>query len=129
MSLPRLFAGALAVCCAAITVTAVPAAAAIPSSLILTARASNEPAHVVRLTCDPTGGTHPDAQTTCMQIARVGGDLTKLPAIEEHRFCPMIFAPITVTASGLWRGMPVLFEDNYTNGCVRDNRTGSLFRF
>jgi hypothetical protein len=111
------------------TATAVPAAAAMPSALTLTATTDGQAPHVVELTCDPDGGTHPDPQTACMQLSQVDGDIAQLPATQAHIFCPMIFQPITVTATGLWRGRTVLFQDKYTNSCERDNRSGLLFRF
>jgi len=64
-----------------------------------------------------------------MQLSQVDGDVAHLPATQAHIFCPMIFQPITVTATGLWRGRTVQFQDKYTNGCERDNKTGLLFRF
>ncbi len=129
MPLPRLLAGAAALSLAAVCVTAVPAAATMPSVLTLTTTTNGYAPHVVELTCDPDGGTHPDSQTACMQLSQVDGDVAHLPASQVHIFCPMIFQPITVTATGLWRGRTVQFRDEYTNGCERDNRTGMLFRF
>lgn len=129
MAIPRVLAGAVALCAAAVCVTAVPAAAAMPSSLTLTATTDGQAPHVVELTCDPDGGDHPDVQTACMQLAEVQGDIAHMPATQAHVFCPMIFQPITVSAAGLWRGRTVLFRDRYTNGCERDNKTGTLFRF
>lgn len=129
MALPRVLTGAVALCAAAICVTAVPAAAAMPSALTLTATTSGQAPHVVELTCDPDGGSHPDAQTACMQLSQVDGDIAHLPPTQAHIFCPMIFQPITVTATGVWRGQPVRFQDRYTNSCERDNKTGLLFRF
>ena len=129
MALPRVLAGAAALCALAACVTAAPAAAAMPSALTLTATTDGQAPHVVELTCDPDGGNHPDAQTACMQLSQVDGDIAHLPASQVHIFCPMIFQPITVSATGLWRGRTVLFQDKYTNGCERDNKTGNLFRF
>jgi hypothetical protein len=129
MAIPRVLAGAVALCAAAVCVTAVPAAAAMPSTLTLSATTDGQAPHLVQLTCDPAGGTHPDAQTACMQLSQVDGDIAHLPGTEAHIFCPMIFQPITVSATGLWRGRTVLFQDKYTNSCERDNKTGDLFRF
>jgi hypothetical protein len=129
MALPRVLAGAAAVFTVAACVTALPAAAAMPSTLTLTAATNGGTPHVVELTCDPAGGNHPDAQTACMQLEQVDGDIATMPGTEAHIFCPMIFQPITVTATGLWRGRLVHFQDRYTNGCERDNKTGNLFRF
>ena len=134
MATPRVLACAVALStivmgAAAAGVTAAPATAAMPSTLTLSATTAGQAPHVVELTCDPAGGTHPDAQTACMQLSQVDGDITTMPGTEAHIFCPMIFQPITVTATGLWRGRAVLFQDKYTNGCERDNKTGNLFRF
>ncbi|EWM15963.1 SSI family serine proteinase inhibitor [Kutzneria sp. 744] len=129
MALPRILAGAAALCVAAVCVTAVPAAAAMPSTLSLTATTRGQAPHVVELTCDPVAGTHPDAQLACLQLDQVDGDIANMPGTEAHIFCPMIFQPIKVSATGLWRGRTVLFQDSYTNSCERDNKTGSLFRF
>lgn len=129
MAIPRVLAGAVAVCAAAVCVTAVPAAAATPSTLTLTAALDGRAPHAVELTCDPIGGNHPDAQTACLQLTEVDGDIARMPGTQAHVFCPMIFQPITVSATGLWRGRTVLFQDRYTNSCERDNKTGLLFRF
>jgi hypothetical protein len=134
MALPRVLAGAAALCSIAMatvaaSATALPTAAAMPSTLTLTAATNGGTPHVVELTCDPVGGNHPDAWTACLQLAQVDGDIAAMPGTQAHIFCPMIFQPITVTATGLWRGRLVRFQDRYTNGCERDNRTGNLFRF
>lgn len=129
MALPRILAGAAALCVAAVCVTAVPAAAAMPSTLSLTATTRGQAPHVVELTCDPVAGTHPDAQLACLQLEQVDGDIANMPGTEAHIFCPMIFQPIKVSATGLWRGRTILFQDSYTNSCERDNKTGNLFRF
>ena len=129
MAIPRVLAVAVALCAAAVCVTAVPAAAAMPSTLTLSATTDGQAPHLAQLTCDPAGGTHPDAQTACMQLSQVDGDIAHMPGTEAHIFCPMIFQPITVSATGLWRGRTVLFQDKYTNSCERDNKTGDLFRF
>jgi hypothetical protein len=125
----RILAGAVVL--AAACVTAAPAAAAgpLPSSLTLTATTDGRAPHVVELTCDPVAGTHPDAQLACYQLEQVDGDIAHMPGTEAHIFCPMIFQPIEVSATGLWRGHTVLFQDKYTNSCERDNKTGNLFRF
>ncbi|HEY0496420.1 MAG TPA: SSI family serine proteinase inhibitor [Kutzneria sp.] len=125
----RILAGAAALLAAACVTTAPAAAASLPSSLTLTATTDGQAPHVVELTCDPVAGTHPDAQLACVQLAQVDGDIANMPGTEAHIFCPMIFQPIRVTATGLWRGRTVLFRDSYTNSCERDNKTGNLFRF
>ncbi|GAA0598441.1 hypothetical protein GCM10010174_12450 [Kutzneria viridogrisea] len=133
MALTRLITGTLVAGCAVLGLTAAPAAAqsgtlVLPSTLTLTA-STGTGAKAVELTCDPVGGNHPNAQTACMELAEASGDPAAMPVRETHRFCPMIYAPIEVRAVGLWRGKPVLFRDTYANSCVRDNKSGSLFKF
>src|SRR4051812_19178671 len=125
----RILAGAAALLAAACVTAAPAAAAALPSSLTLTATTDGQAPHVVELSCDPVAGTHPDAELACMQLDQVNGDIASMPGTEAHIFCPMIFQPIRVTATGVWRGRTVLFQDSYTNSCERDNKTGNLFRF
>jgi hypothetical protein len=125
----RILAGAAPLLAAACVTAAPAAAAALPSSLTLTATTDGQAPHVVELTCDPVAGTHPDAELACMQLDQVNGDIASMPGTEAHIFCPMIFQPIRVTATGVWRGRTVLFQDSYTNSCERDNKTGNLFRF
>jgi hypothetical protein len=135
MTFSKILLGAIALSCAGITAAALPATAApaapttLPSFLVLTSQKPNEPVHSALLTCDPAGGTHPEAASVCGQITSVDGDLSKLPAIEVQRFCPMIVDPIDVSAVGLWRGQSVRFKDHYINFCFAENKSGSLFSF
>lgn len=128
MALTRVITGALVAGCAMLGSAAGPASAAIPSTLTLTARIGDS-VRMAELTCDPDGGTHPDAKAACVLLAGSDGDLARLPVAETHRFCPMIYMPIEATATGLWRGKPVTFQTKYANTCVRDNLSGALFRF
>jgi hypothetical protein len=123
---------AIALGCLAATTAATPAEATpseLPSVLVLTARTADQPAHTALLTCDPDGGTHPDAAQACRQLAGVDGDPARLPATGTHSACPFIVRPIDVTLTGLWRGRTVRFSDHYLNFCFRDNASGSLFEF
>jgi len=79
------------------------------------------------LTCEPSGGSHPDAAAVCERLAAAGGDISKIP--NSGGFCPMIFMPVTVTASGSWKGHPVSFTKTYGNRCMADIAAGGLFHF
>src|SRR5690349_18661853 len=59
------------------------------------------------LTCDPAGGTHPSPAAFCGRLDAAGGDISKIPSAQG--LCPMIYMPVTVTASGNWKGQPVSY--------------------
>ncbi len=81
----------------------------------------------VSLYCDPPRGFHPHADLACRALEGARGRLDTL-APDRH-MCPMVYAPVTATATGTWHGRPVSWERSYANSCVMDARTGSVFRF
>jgi hypothetical protein len=81
----------------------------------------------VSLHCDPPSGFHPHAQLACQALEGAQGRLDTL-APDRH-MCPMVYAPVTATATGTWHGRPVAWEHTFANSCVMDARTGSVFRF
>ncbi len=85
--------------------------------------------HTVTLRCDPPGGDHPKAEQACQDVAKSGGDLQQMPANANPRACFMIYAPVTVSAQGDYRGQPVKFQKKYPNTCVMRDKTGSIFDF
>ncbi|SHF43603.1 subtilase-type protease inhibitor [Streptoalloteichus hindustanus] len=109
--------------------TAQPGVAA--STLVLSANPGERPSpsarHVV-LTCEPTGGSHPDPEQACTQLAQVNGDFRDLNTRQDQA-CTLIYAPVTVTAHGFWRGRPVSYQETFPNECVLNVMTGSVFRF
>lgn len=78
------------------------------------------------LLCDPPLG-HARAAEACAELDAAGGDIERIPA--KNVFCPMIFAPVTVHARGLWDGRSVDFRQTYTSRCVMEARTGSVLAF
>ena len=40
---------------------------------------------------------------------------------------PMEYDPVTVTATGLWRGTPVRYRHTFSNTCVLHTETGPVF--
>lgn len=78
------------------------------------------------LTCEPTGGTHPEAEAACAQLLESDGALELPP---DETICPQIYAPVRVTATGYWRHHFKHFRKTYSNGCVLRSRTGVLFQF
>jgi hypothetical protein len=80
------------------------------------------------LDCYPPGGTHPHAAEACSELAAAGGRFDRLhPAANEHRMCPMLYSPVTVSASGEWRGAPVSYQHTFGNLCEAERATGDVF--
>lgn len=80
-----------------------------------------------RLTCHPTGGTHPRAGAACAALDRARGDFTRLP--HEPAMCTQEYAPVTAEAHGTWRGRPIHREVTYDNRCQLSAHTGAVFDF
>jgi hypothetical protein len=80
----------------------------------------------LQLTCDPAGGGHPKAVQACAELAKSDG-------VFEHGaqdvICMKEYSPVTVEASGRWRGRLVRFRQTYGNDCDMTAHTGSLFDF
>lgn len=83
-------------------------------------------ARVLTLTCDPDGGDHPSADAACAEIEAADGDLSALPG-EPSLLCTFEYNPVTVTATGTWRGRTVNFEQTFPNTCDLIRATGSVF--
>ena len=77
------------------------------------------------LQCDPPV-EDTRAAAACNELAAVGGDISRMPQT-KNVFCPMIYAPVTVHARGLWNGRPVDYQETYSSKCVMNARTGSVF--
>ncbi|WP_406467697.1 subtilase-type protease inhibitor [Streptomyces hirsutus] len=76
------------------------------------------------LLCDPPQG-HPRAADACAELAAVNGRITGIPA--RDTYCPMVYAPVTAHAHGQWRGQPVEYTETFSNRCMMEARTGSVF--
>lgn len=82
----------------------------------------------VLLQCAPEpSGPHPDATAACAALEKANGDLDTLPG--NPRACTKQYEPVTVSASGNWRGLPRSWHKTYPNSCVLDTATGPVFRF
>lgn len=67
------------------------------------------------LTCEPAGGTHPDAVQACADLAAAREPFAPLP---PDRVCTEIFGgPQTATVSGTYRGEAVRLELSRSDGC------------
>jgi hypothetical protein len=80
------------------------------------------------LTCGPAGGSHPNAGAACAELARVSGDLDRLPGKPEQ-LCTMQYQPVRAAARGHWRGKVVAWQRVFANRCLMQAATGSVFRF
>jgi hypothetical protein len=78
------------------------------------------------LTCDPAGGEHPRAAQACAQLADSNGTFER---DAQDVMCTEEYAPVTVEATGRWRGRLVRFKKTYGNECDMTAHTGSLFDF
>ncbi|WP_438484200.1 SSI family serine proteinase inhibitor [Streptomyces sp. S186] len=81
----------------------------------------------LQLTCPDTRGSHPHGAAACHQLAAAHGDPRKLRG--DPHVCTREYDPVTVTASGSWRGRPVDWQREYPNACAMDAATGAVFRF
>jgi hypothetical protein len=77
------------------------------------------------LTCNPAGGTHQQAREACAAISAVRGDLAALHVSDG--MCTMQYEPVTVTASGRWKGKAVRYQRTFGNACVLWVETGPVF--
>jgi hypothetical protein len=72
-----------------------------------------------RLTCDPVGGDHPDAQAACAALAaQQKADKNPFAPVPKGQMCTMIFGgPQVTTVSGTWQGKTVNATFDKKNGC------------
>ncbi|MEU7581252.1 SSI family serine proteinase inhibitor [Streptomyces sp. NPDC041068] len=82
----------------------------------------------VLLRCVPEpSGPHPQAAKACEAIALAKADLDELP--DDPHACTKEFDPVTVSATGTYRGRMIGWHKTYPNACVMDADTGYVFRF
>ncbi|WP_344100990.1 SSI family serine proteinase inhibitor [Nocardiopsis rhodophaea] len=72
------------------------------------------------LTCDPAGGTHPEADGACAEIDRAGS----IAAIDRPALCPLVFSPVTAYSWGA-----ETYEETYANPCFLKLEKGAVFDF
>ncbi|WP_187283418.1 SSI family serine proteinase inhibitor [Streptomyces sp. t39] len=82
----------------------------------------------VLLHCSPEpSGPHPDAAGACAALDAARGDLDRLSG-DPHP-CTKQYDPVTVSATGAWRGRPTAWHKTFANACELSTATGALFRF
>ncbi|MER7001837.1 subtilase-type protease inhibitor [Dactylosporangium sp. NPDC000555] len=77
------------------------------------------------LICQPAGGTHRQARDACTQLAKVGGKFDRLRL--DGGMCTMQWDPVTVTATGRWKGRKVAYRHTFGNACTLSTTTGAVF--
>jgi hypothetical protein len=99
------------------------------TTLTLTVTTQDGDAESVELTCEPPGGTHPNAKSACTEILAAQGDFESLPGDQEVTACTMEYRPVVASAEGTWRNEPVSWEHEFGNACTLRTETGVVFLF
>lgn len=129
MRLRLITAIALAAGSIAASVAIAPNASAALDSLTLTLTDQYNGAKTVTLDCEPTGGTHPDADAACSDLIAANGQISQIPP-EWGGVCPTYYDPTTASASGYWRGRSVSYQNDFENPCSANVATGGhVFHF
>lgn len=97
-----------------------PPPAAPQTSLTVTLKKSPKSAPTSwTLTCDPPGGTHPEAEKACAQLAKSGPEA--FPPVPEGQMCTKIYGgPEQGTIQGNYQGKPVDASFSRQDGCEID---------
>ncbi|MFC9813930.1 subtilase-type protease inhibitor [Streptomyces virginiae] len=96
-----------------------------PSAMVFSVAQGDDVAAptVVRATtvsCAPGArGTHPDPKAACAALKSTGGTFDRLLSEPNpDRACPMHYAPVTVSAVGVWEGRRVAWDHTFANSCT-----------
>jgi hypothetical protein len=90
------------------------------TNLTITVWASEKAAPVTRtLTCDPVGGTVPNAADACAALAKAAAaQLDLFAPTPKNHMCSMIYGgPQVATVKGTWNGKQVDAKFDRKNGC------------
>lgn len=97
--------------------------------LQISVKASEQaPAKEWTLTCDPAGGTLPEADKACAALGKAKADW--YAPVPTDQACTMIYGgPEQASVKGVWQGKPIGATFKRTNGCelARWNAVGALF--
>lgn len=97
----------------------------LPSSTFsLSLQVHGEPARHASLRCAPTGGSHPAPRRACGELDAVRGEIGEIPPADG--LCTTEYRPVTVTASGMWRGQRRSYQQEFPNQCVAVRDTGGV---
>ncbi|MCT9931271.1 subtilase-type protease inhibitor [Planotetraspora sp. A-T 1434] len=84
------------------------------------------PERYALLSCTPTAGARLARTEACDLLEKAKGDPANLQPSRDT-YCPMMFSPVTVTATGIWDGRFVRFEHTFGNACELRSTAGSIF--
>ncbi|MFG3436028.1 SSI family serine proteinase inhibitor [Nonomuraea sp. NPDC047897] len=76
------------------------------------------------LLCGPDGGAHASPATACDQLRRANGMVERIP--EDPGMCTREYAPVHVTATGVWNRQFREFTRTYPNLCTAVRATGGV---
>ncbi|NUW45146.1 SSI family serine proteinase inhibitor [Nonomuraea rhodomycinica] len=87
---------------------------------------SGDPAPVAAgtLLCGPDGGAHANPTPACDQLRRANGMVERIP--EDPGMCTREYAPVRVTATGVWNRQYREFARTYPNLCTAVRATGGV---
>jgi Subtilisin inhibitor-like len=111
------------------SVVVAPSASAALDSLTLSLSSQFIGTRTVTLDCEPTGGTHPNADAACKDLIAANGDISHIPPFQLGG-CGGNYDPATAAAVGYWRGRLINYVKTFSNPCVATIETGGhVFRF
>ncbi|WP_310717617.1 subtilase-type protease inhibitor [Streptomyces lydicus] len=105
-----------------------------PTELVLTmgqgeSRATTTVQRAVTLSCTPVAtGSHPDPKSACAELRAVAGDFNAVTSAPSQRLCTKEWAPVLVTADGVWQGKRVSYTYTFANSCMMAG-SSSVFQF
>ncbi|MEV0201891.1 SSI family serine proteinase inhibitor [Nonomuraea sp. NPDC050691] len=76
------------------------------------------------LLCGPDGGAHASPAQACDQLRRANGMVERIP--EAPGMCTKEYAPVRVTATGVWNRQFREFTRTYPNLCTAVHATGGV---
>ncbi|RKS79405.1 subtilisin inhibitor-like [Actinomadura pelletieri DSM 43383] len=98
------------------------------NTLTVNVKASKEaPAKTWTLTCEPPGGSHPEAANACAALTKVKDPFAPVP---KDQPCTLIYGgPEIATVKGTWQGKEIDTEFFRDDGCQLDrwSKIGPLF--
>lgn len=95
-----------------------------PAKFILTIHTPDGTVRASTLSCGPEGGSHPNAIGACDQLTAADGYMDRVPA--QPAACPMVYAPVTLEATGHWHSEVRSFVGSYGNSCQAVAATGGV---
>lgn len=108
-----------------------------PSALVLTIGKGEDAVtatveRAVTLNCAPRpDGTHPMPAAACMELLYIEGEFGALTETPSTKRCTRQWAPVVVTAQGVWQGKRVAWSATFGNACEMEGSLadGAVFAF